>query len=133
MEINGKKLKTSWIKEGLDKEGVAYCEDFAIHLLDLRDGRPSFNAMTTSQVRNYFGEMRRIQLKGFDSNRIAFTMLKPKLAYSVARVDKQGARIKDFRRVAELLMDQVENKEHYDNLVSFMEATVAYHKAYGGK
>ena len=134
MEI--KELDPKWIKneDGLPKEAVEYAETFAKKLVDLNEqNRPGFNALTTSKVRSFFGEIRRIQLKGFEKNKSAFNMLKPKLAYSVARERNKRSKIYDFQKVMNILIEQVTNATEYNNFVSFIEATVAYHKAYGGK
>lgn len=123
-------LDSAWLKEanGLPKEAV----DFAEKLGEiLAKGRPNQNQMTTSQVRNFFGEMRRIQMKGFEKNKGAFHMLKPKLAYAVARAGKNSI-IPIFQQVTNHLMDGVNDQTTYNNFISFMEAVVAYHKSNGG-
>ena len=126
--LNGKRFDPNWINTGMTKDAVDYSEELGKELATGYDKEK----MTTSQVRNFFGEMRRIQLKGFDTNKPAFFMLKPKLAYAVARADKNN-KIKYFKEVTDILIDMVNTKEHFNNLVNFMEAIVAYHKANGGK
>lgn len=126
--IKGKTLDSTWIKkhEGLPKEAIDFAEVLGEELVDSR------GPMTTSQVRNFFGEIRRIQMKGYDNNKGAFQMLKPKLAYAVARSKGQN-KIRDFQRVVNELIVQVATENDYNNFVNFMEAIVAYHKANGGK
>ena len=133
--IKGKTLDSTWIKkhEGLPKEAIDFAEALGEELVDKKpDGKIGFNQMTTSQVRNFFGEIRRIQMKGYDNNKGAFQMLKPKLAYAVARSKGQN-KIRDFQRVVNELIVQVATENDYNNFVNFMEAIVAYHKANGGK
>ncbi len=128
-------LNPDWLKnqEGLPKEAVDFAEKFGEVLVDKRpDGRPGFNQMTTSQVRSFFGEMKRIQMKGFEANRGAFNMLRPKLAYAVARANEKS-KVKDFQEVTNYLMQKVNDQLTYNNFMAFMEAVVAYHKSNGGK
>lgn len=137
MRIHGitVELNPKWLEEanGLPSEAVDFAEKLGEVLVDMQNnGRPGFNQMTTSQVRNFFGEMRRIQMKGFEKNRGAFHMLKPKLAYAVARAGNRS-KISVFQKVTNYLMDAVHNQQTYNNFISFMEAVVAYHKSNGGK
>ena len=93
--------------------------------------------MTTTQLRNFFGELRRIQSSGFVGNETDFYMLKPKLAYAKARALKNNRnnRISDFEDVIRLLVDKVAETNEPDrfiNFAKFVEATVAFHKYYGG-
>lgn len=143
MKISGVNiiLDPSWIsqKEGLSEKAIDFAEEFAKSLVpkEVQNGREKLTkkALSTSQVRNFFGEMRRIQLKGFKENQTAFFMLRPKLAYSVARaeVNVTNPKIKEFALVAGELMKVVNDEASYNNFVSFMEAIVAYHKYHGGK
>ncbi len=140
MEIPGIpiELNPKWLENanGLPAEAVDFAEKLGEVLVDMQpNGRPSRVQMTTSQVRNFFGEMRRIQMKGFEKNRGAFHMLKPKLAYAVARArskTRDGSKIIVFQEVTNELIKNVNNQLTYDNFVAFMEAVVAYHKSYGG-
>lgn len=127
-------LKT-WVSDpkGLPADAVNYAEELGKTLVDLgTNGRPGFNKMTTSQVRNFFGEVRRIQMKGFDANRAAFVMLKPKLAYAVARARREN-KIHTFKEVVVEMLPHVSTSGHYENFVNFLEAIVAFHKANGGE
>jgi CRISPR-associated protein Csm2 len=93
--------------------------------------------VTTSQLRNIFSEVRRVEQKlETEDWQTDFLMLRPKIAYSTARVlarTKQST-IKDFREIIELAHAQVQGKkENFDNFVKFFEGIIAYHKVYGGK
>ena len=46
--------------------------------------------LTTSQIRNIYGMVKQMEMRGFDPNE--FVLLKPKLAYAAARANKDGAR-----------------------------------------
>jgi len=140
-------LQPEWMlsKGGLPKEAVDFAEAFGKYLIDPQSDsrRPSgvragWKSLTTSQLRNFFGEIRRIQAQGFQTHQSDFYMLKPKLAYAKARVLKNSRdnRIIEFEKVLNLLIDKVYasgNEEHFTNFVKFVEAIVAYHKAFGGK
>lgn len=106
----------------------------------------SSKALTNSQIRIVFGEMRRIQ-SGLNLNNpnaqenktliTSFLLLKPKLAYSVKRHDKPG--IKLFYDFFVAAYDSVEKSNteafliHFQNFMQLMEAVLAFHKFHGGK
>ena len=50
--------------------------------------------LTTSQLRKFFGEVKRQQMMGYDET--DFVLLKPKLAYAVGRAKDANAKINDF-------------------------------------
>lgn len=93
--------------------------------------------MTTSQLRKFFGEVKRQQIHGY--NESSFVMLSPKLAYAVGRAKKEMkngvkyCKIEDFLKVFENAIKQVGNSENKDkafkNFIAIFEAIVAYHKA----
>lgn len=136
MPFNINNFKSSWISEGIENETVLYAENFGKHLCDLQpDGRLGRMAMTTSQIRNVFGEIKRIQAKGYKEEKSSFLLLRPKIAYAEARVKaKSGrSRIEDFRKVMDEAHLAVKDEKSFQNFVDFMEATLAYHKAAGGR
>lgn len=132
----------SWIinDEGLKPNAVDFADAFGKHLIDpywnekANAIKPGKRALSTTQLRNFFGEIRRIQLKGYSKNTPEFIMLKPKLAYAKARVlkDGKGNKIEDFELLLSSLISNVSKEQHFLNFVNFVEAIVAYHKAYGG-
>ena len=83
--------------------------------------------LTTTQLRKFFGEIKRQQLKGYDPT--DFILLKPKLAYAVGRVKDENAKINDFYYVISDAIDQVNNETSFINFIKIFEAIVAYHKA----
>lgn len=134
MNIN--EFKSEWIKNEIDESTVAFAQWFGEHLCDKQDGdRLGRMAMTTSQIRNVFGEVKRIQAKGYSEVRASFLLLRPKIAYAEARVKaKSGkSRIEDFRKVMDKAHLAVTNDKQFQNFVDFLEATLAYHKAAGGR
>ena len=95
---------------------------------DPRTNRPviSETKLTTSQLRKFFGEVKKQQMQGYDPT--AFILLKPKLAYAVGRADRKS-KIKDFYVVISNAIDKVSDKKSFDNFIMIFEAIVAYHKA----
>lgn len=143
MAFKKENFRKEWIAaETLGDDAIPFAQEFGEYLCDLQQGRPGREAMTTSQIRNFFGEVRRIQAKvqvdgekGFEKNKTAFMLLRPKLAYAQARVvSKLGrSRVTSFREVIDEAHMAVKTKEHFQNFVDFLEATLAYHKFYGGR
>lgn len=134
MNIN--EFKTDWITKEIDESAVNFAEKFGEYLCDKTpDNRLGRMAMTTSQIRNIFGEVKRIQAKGYNTEKSSFLLLRPKIAYAEARVKaKSGkSRIEDFRKVMEKAHLSVSNEKQFQNFVDFLEATLAYHKAAGGR
>ncbi len=135
-------FRIDWISKGIESETVEYAKWFGFYLCDLQNNdRPGWDALTTSQIRNFFGEVKRIQAKGFKGERTAFMLIRPKLAYAEARVkanSKGKPRIADFRDIVEKAHGAVDTKgdkaeTQFQNFVDFLEAVLAYHKFYGGK
>lgn len=90
--------------------------------------------LTTSQIRNVFGEVKRIQMnaseENFDFHR--FLLLRPKLAYAAKRAGSKGA--KELQIVIDKAIVKVgRDARKFQNFCDFFEATLAYFKAAGGK
>ena len=118
----------NWISDKIELDTVRYADDF---------GRSLARTLTTSQLRNFFGEVRRIQMQR-EFKFSDFLLLKPKLAYAAQR--KSGAGVKELKLVLDLAHDAVTNtkdvlemKVRFERFVSFLEAILAYHKGHGGK
>lgn len=134
-------FKGNWISEGMDEDTISFAQNFGEHLCDVQsDKRLGRLAMTTSQIRNFFGEVKRIQARlqerSFSEEKSAFLLLKPKLAYAEARVKAKSGQsnISDFRKIIDLAHSEVkDNKEQFQRFVDFLEAILAYHKAAGGR
>ena len=113
---------------------VQFAEKFGKYLaLDDFDAEP----LTTSQLRKFFGEVKRQQMMR-EFNETEFTMLKPKLAYAVGRAKQNGKKnkaqkIEDFYNVITDAIDKVLNStdrpKAFKNFITAFEAIVAYHKA----
>ena len=87
--------------------------------------------LTTSQIRNVFGSIKKMEMRGFKERELL--LLKPKLAYAASRPGaKQGTR--DLRDILSTAIGYVEDsQERFENFSNFFEAILAYHRAAGGK
>ena len=113
---------------------VQFAKKFGDYLaVDDFDSEP----LTTSQLRKFFGEVKRQQMMK-EFNETEFTMLKPKLAYAVGRAKQNGRKnkaqkIEDFYTVITDAIDKVlsspDRAKAFKNFITAFEAIVAYHKA----
>jgi CRISPR-associated protein Csm2 len=164
-------LRPVWITTGMkSQEPINWAKRFGDYLGDKnlwdtnnnkiqekdREGKPKTDSkgkplyinsqLTTTKLRNFFGEVKRIQIRlgfenGFENETANILMLKPKLAYAVGKeTDKNNQlKVKMFFEQFSMALDAIdvenpeEGKKHFKNFVQLMEAVVAYHKAKGGQ
>jgi len=83
------------------------------------------DGLTTSQIRNIFGSVKKMEMKGFQEKE--FLLLKPKLAYAASRPGaKKGT--KELRKVLTIAIDAVgSDGKKFENFCNFFEAILAYH------
>lgn len=112
-----------WIVKGITPETVTFSDKLGKFIKD--------KGLTTSQIRNVFGEIKRIQMKGFETEKASFYLLKPKIAYAAKRQNDLG--INTLKKYFDLAHSEVSDSKSYQNFVDFFEAILAYHKSYGGK
>lgn len=118
-----------WITTGANQNMIDSVEVMGKFMApNYRDDK---DALTNSQIRNVFGEIKRIQMGGFEKNKSSFMILKPKVAYAAGRHNKLG--ILTFKKYFDLASKCVKDDSTYHNFCNFLESIVAYHKAYGGK
>lgn len=87
--------------------------------------------LTTSQIRNIYGAVKKMQMKGGKLDTHKLLMLKPKLAYAAKR---HGGGVDTLKEVLTQAIDRVGNdQKKFNRFVDFFEAILAYHKAYGGR
>ena len=112
---------------------VQFAKSFGDYLADRDDNA---EPLSTSQLRKFFGEVKRQQMMGYNDTELV--MLKPKLAYAVGRakqnVNKYRAyKIADFYDVLADAIDKVQSSpdrtKAFKNFITAFEAIVAYHKA----
>ena len=119
------------IKENVTEKTVEFAKRFGIYLAEKEKYS---EPLTTSQLRRFFGEVKRQQMIGYQESE--FVMLKPKLAYAVGRA-KNGknnhVKIEDFYLVMADAIDKVlkssDKQISFRNFISIFEAIVAYHKS----
>ncbi len=116
-------FKAKWITEGIDKSFVEFAEKVGYYMAK--------NGLTSSKIRNIYSEIKRVQTD-FEKEKSSFYLLKPKVAYAVGR-DKNNLGLQMFKLVFDECFNNVETAQHYYNLCNVMEATIAYHKANGGR
>lgn len=102
--------------------------------------------LTTSQIRNIFGEVRRIQMswppdaandkvKANEAFR-SVVLLQPKLAYQARR--ERGRGVEELQMVLDPCIEEIRRapedrrRLYFTRFVDFFEAILAYHKAAGG-
>ena len=117
-------FQPNWITEGADSSLVEYAEKAGKFMAK--------NNLTNSKIRSIYGEIKRIQMGEFEKEKSSFYLLKPKVAYALGRDDKNEG-LKLFKKVFDKASDYVKNQKSYENFCNFIEAVLAYHKAYGGK
>ncbi|HQH18486.1 MAG TPA: type III-A CRISPR-associated protein Csm2 [Bacteroidales bacterium] len=132
-----KELIQKWVKSGIEKDTVDKAFQWGKELVEPNKKPFDQDALTTSQIRNVFGELRRIQLNGYKKEKTAFLLVKPKLAYAAKRHKKKGVDM--FYKLFCDAYDAMDFKDddkgeiHFENLMNLMEAVLAYHKYHGGK
>ncbi len=115
------------ITGSINTTGIKYAENFGTFLGTPYEGSKKGH-LTTSQLRKFFGEVKRQEMKKY--NESEFILLKPKLAYAVGRSKKDGkSKIEDFYPVISEMIDLVTDQRTFKNFIKIFEAIVAYHKA----
>lgn len=85
--------------------------------------------LKTAQIRKVYGAVKKIQMSDV-FHRNDLIMLKPKLAYAAARNDE----VTDLKDALTQAIDRVgDDPQRFKNFVDFFEATLAYHRAAGGR
>lgn len=135
----------SEITDKITNETVTFAEEFGTYLgtdevVEKRNdkGRPyekKMEHLTTSQLRRFFGEVKRLQMSGY--NETALVLLKPKLAYAVARANASSENsiankieylYKIIVDVIDTVLESSNQESSFKNFILFFEAIVAYHK-----
>ena len=85
--------------------------------------------LKTAQIRKVYGAVKKIQMSDV-FHRNDLIMLKPKLAYAAARNNE----VTDLKDALTQAIDRVgDDPQRFKNFVDFFEATLAYHRAAGGR
>jgi CRISPR-associated protein Csm2 len=106
---------------------VEHTKDFGEHLKN--------QGLKTNQIRKFLDAVNQIKAdlredKTFSSKiEDEIVLLKPKLAYAAARQPS----VQTLSEVMSAAIDKVHSMDDFYRLVQFLESTIAYHKASGGK
>ena len=115
------KFLLSWIENGADEALPDYAEFIGKAMAD--------NKLTSSKIRSVYGEIKRIQMGEFAKEKASFYLLRPKVAYAVGR-DKENIGLQLFKLVFDKSAKCVKDKDTFLHFANFMEAVLAYHRAY---
>lgn len=119
--FNSLGFKETWITDGADPALVIFAEEAGKYMAN--------NNLKSSKFRSIYGEIKRIQVGGFDKMKTSFLLLKPKVAYAYGR-DKKNKGLELFKLIFDNSFSKVTNEQTYENFCNLMEAIIAYHKAY---
>lgn len=123
-EINVPPFKAEWITSGIKDDAIDYAEKL---------GKKLTKKLTSSQIRNFYGEVKRIQLRDFDEqSKTAFLLLHPKLAYASKRAGNDSATLFKDEILKAYKAVNIHAEDGYKRFVNFCnlcEAILAFHKA----
>lgn len=135
------KLDKSWIQDGITNETVEWAKSFGEFLQNDESRNRGTGPLTTSQIRKFFGELKRIQADPVKYKE-DIPLLKAKLAYAVGRdMVQRGNQVYNKTKIKEFYQElerginsiRIDKKTDVVNFVKIVEAIVAFHKFYGGK
>ena len=115
------KFLVSWIENGADEALPDYAEFIGKAMAEKN--------LTSSKIRSIYGEIKRIQMGEFAKEKSSFYLLRPKVAYAVGR-DKENIGLQLFKLVFDKSAKCVKDKDTFLHFANFMEAVLAYHRAY---
>ena len=122
-----------WITQGINNDAVEWARSFGEDLATQSNGQ---KPMTTSQLRRFFGEVKRIDAD-FTTNQHFISMLRPMLAYAAGR--DSGTKLTTFQKTIDPVLGIIDTandnqkKACFKYFVNLFDAIVEYHKFYGGK
>lgn len=125
MEYDKNSIKNEWLEGEINNDMISWAQKFGEFLASQRDNKRD-TELTTNQLRKFFGEVKRQQIKGYNS--VDFSLLRPKLAYAVGKA-KNGNKIEEFYKVIAGAIERVDNSDKFKNFTKIFEAIVAYHSA----
>lgn len=123
-------FESGWISDSITDQTIEYAESLGLRLKE--------ENFTSSQFRNFYGELKRIQLSGITKNKTSFLLLKPKLAYAAARSKKDSRKAGSgaslfkkhiFKMIEQVKLEENEYERRFKNFCDLVEAVLAFHKA----
>ena len=129
--IDGLSHINKWIQDRLNKEAIQFADGFGWALSHGEGGKKK---LSSAQIRNIFGEVKKLQMKGWDdSTESSLLLLKAKLQYSAKRAGGMAFHLKDIiSRGIDAVVESDNQHKSLDNFADFFEAILAYHRGYGG-
>ncbi len=138
VEFANLNYRSEWIANGATPEMIVFAEKAGKYMAPWGETNKKLDkqCLSKSQIRNVYGEIKRIQFKGIESDegKTSFLLLKPKVAYAEGRNRTKGLTL--FKLIFDEMWSEVNkspNKKTYDNFCALLEAILAYHKANGGQ
>ena len=118
------KIQSYIAKDDTAREMIQFAEKF---------GQKYKKDITTSQIRNAYGNMKKLEMAGWQDahTQRKVLLLKPRLAYAAGR--HRGDGLENLRTIMDSAIDAVTDEASFGRFCQFFEAIVAYHKAAGGK
>lgn len=123
-EFRNAGFKPKWITVGADADLANFANKMGHYMAN--------NNLTNSKIRSIYGEIKRIQMGGFNKEKTSFYLLKPKVAYALGR-DSKNLGLKLFKILFDKSADLVTDQRTFQNFCNLIEAVLAYHRANGGK
>lgn len=125
-------FEKEWITDGLNEKAIEFCESLAKTISPKSTELKKFDALTNSQIRNFYGEVKRLQPRSAKEKNNARLMLQPKLAYASHRKGTKGSKLFN-EKLQPALKLAVQEDKYFQNFCDLLEAILSYHKAYDGK
>lgn len=117
-------FQQDWILNGANEKLPDFAETLGKYMAK--------NGLTNSKIRSIYGEIKRIQMGKFESEKASFYLLRPKVAYALGR-DTNNKGLQLFKLFFDKAFPLITDKKSYQNFCNLIEAILAYHKAHGGK
>lgn len=134
--VDGALQSKIWVASGFEPATIEYAEEFGRWLAGQGENViVEKETLTTSQIRNIYGEVVRLKMQGWGKEtEHSLLLLKARLAYAT---EKPPAKIgpKSFRKVMEPALDAIFGGEDEDKkfarfmrFADFFESVLAYHR-----
>ena len=129
------KLQREWLKDDfLSENAVNAAKNLGEKIAP--ENKDDKRAMKTSQLRRFYGALKKIEAKyAWDNgqfNALEVLFLRPRIAYAVGRAG-EGNRIRAFSDAIKDCLAPNLNWKEFRNLCLWLEAVVAYHKLNKGE
>ena len=131
MKYPTQKLDKEWISSDvpLSKDVIMWSNSFGLFL---SQGENNINAMSTNQLRKFFGEIKKIEAN-YGEYSYKIPLLMPKLAYAVGKSynnkkQRSDNKIQEFYEEIQKAIDACHDKASFSKFVDLIESIVAFKK-----